>query len=136
MLDLLIESLRQYAHGRQQDVRKGCYDAPYAAKLLTTYAQSMLNGLALIGQCQYSQAIEAECHMLYRHLGHDLIPLMLSPATPVTQAVTPSSHITEPKPELSAPQSIMTTNIPPSHLVAAAALHKFKQPSRKARRTN
>lgn len=135
MLDLLIDSLRQYAHGRQQDVRKGCYDAPFAAKLLSTYAQSMLNGLALIGQCQYSQAIEAECHMLYRHLGHDLIPLTFSPTTPVTQTES-TSYISESKPELTSTQPIMTTNIPRSHLVAAAALHKLKQSSRKARRPN
>ncbi|MCA2014566.1 hypothetical protein LDJ79_00490 [Vibrio tritonius] len=75
MLNLLIDSLRHYANERHHDVKKGSYDVTYAAKLLNTYTQSMLNGLALIGQYQQlRQAIEQECRSLHAHLGNGLTP--------------------------------------------------------------
>ena len=127
MLNLLIDSLRHYANERHHDVKKGSYDVTYAAKLLNTYTQSMLNGLALIGQYQQlRQAIEQECRSLHAHLGNGLTP----PAFTTPRCGPEKAMTSKPQAKLTSTQeSILPDQELPSAsaLIAQTSLNKLQR---------
>ena len=126
MLNLLIDSLRHYANERHHDVKKGSYDVTYAAKLLNTYTQSMLNGLALIGQYQQlRQAIEQECRTLHAHLGNELTPpAFTTPRSRTEQEITsqPQAKFTSTQESILPAQELPST----SALIAQTSLKKLQ----------